>query len=325
MTDSSTARNGLIALARGGPVAARVTDQGTSHERAEMIRNNSRSADGEQLRLLCVLAHPDDEALAVGGALARYAAEGVATYLLTATRGERGWQGPPAHDPGPAALGALREAELRAAAAALGVREVRLLGYGDGELARVEWAGAIAAVAGQIRRIRPQVVVTFGPDGATGHPDHIAISQITTAATVCAADRMYRAVPGGRPHRVAKLYYYAESRERLRAFDAAFGPSAMTVEGAVRSNAGWEPWAITARVDARPYVWQVVQAIACHRSQLPSLTSLGQLSDEQHEMFWGVQEFYRAFSLVGGGPSEDDLFAGLRVLAAGVAAKEVRQ
>jgi hypothetical protein len=75
----------------------------------------------EARRLLCVLAHPDDESLATGGILARYAAEGVATYLITATRGERGWQGDPRADPGSEALGQLREAELRAAAQVLGL------------------------------------------------------------------------------------------------------------------------------------------------------------------------------------------------------------
>ena len=77
----------------------------------------------EPLRLMCVLAHPDDEALGNGGTLAKYAAEGVETYLVTATRGERGWQGDARDDPGPHALGAIREAELLAAARVLGIQE----------------------------------------------------------------------------------------------------------------------------------------------------------------------------------------------------------
>jgi len=83
----------------------------------------------EQLRLMCVLAHPDDESLGNGGTLAKYAAEGVATYLVTATRGERGWPGAAHENPGPAALGAIREAELRAAAEVLGIQEVNFLDY----------------------------------------------------------------------------------------------------------------------------------------------------------------------------------------------------
>jgi LmbE family N-acetylglucosaminyl deacetylase len=276
-----------------------------------MIQPNDTSA--EPLRLLCVLAHPDDESLAVGGVLARYAAEGIATYLITATRGERGWQGTPETDPGPVALARIRADELQLAAAILGLREVRLLSYGDGQLAEVDWTAAIAAVVGFIRKIRPHVVITFGPDGATGHPDHIAISQITTAAVVCASDPTYRTQPHELTHRVIKLYYYAESRERARAFAVALGSSTMTVDGSMRHCAGWDSWAITTRIDTGPYVQQVVQAISCHRSQLPSMPRLKQLSDEQHHIFWGVQEFYRVFSLECGGRAlEDDLFAGLR-------------
>lgn len=275
--------------------------------------DNLMDAEGLPLRLLCVLAHPDDEALGVGGLLARSAAEGVETYLLTATRGERGWQGAPEEDPGPEALGRLREAELRAAATVLGLREVQLLGYGDGELDAVDWPEAIAAITAAIRRVRPQVVVTFGPDGATGHPDHIAISQLTTAALVRAADPSDSGAAQLPPHRAAKLYYLAESRERVAAYDAVFGDSAMTVDGVRRGFAGWEPWAITTRVDARAYTRQVWAAIACHRSQLPGYSVLEGLPDERHQLLWGVQEFYRVFSLVSGGRAEeDDVFAGLR-------------
>ena len=76
----------------------------------------------EQLRLLCVLAHPDDESLGMGGTLAKYAREGIETYLVTATRGERGRFGSEIEFPGFAAVGRLREAELLAAAKELGLR-----------------------------------------------------------------------------------------------------------------------------------------------------------------------------------------------------------
>src|SRR5438477_2997613 len=91
------------------------------------------------LRLMAVLAHPDDESLGIGGTLARYAAQGVETFLVTATRGESGrYRGHRDGDrhPGAVALGKIREAELRAAAAVLGIRELSLLDYRDGELDR---------------------------------------------------------------------------------------------------------------------------------------------------------------------------------------------
>src|ERR1044071_3217329 len=130
------------------------------------------------LRLLCVLAHPDDESLATGGVLAQCAAEGGETYLLTATRGERGRYGAATPRPGPDVVGRAREAELAAAAAELGVREVTVLGYPDGGLDQVDYSAATASIAGHLRRIRPHVVITFGPEGAYGHTDHIAISQL---------------------------------------------------------------------------------------------------------------------------------------------------
>src|SRR3954470_399973 len=112
---------------------------------------------GEPLRLMCILAHPDDESMGTGGALARYAAEGVETYLITATRGEYGWQGDPAENPGPEALGKLREQELCEAAKILRLREVCLLDYVDQHLDEADPAEVIPRLVGPLRRIRPQV------------------------------------------------------------------------------------------------------------------------------------------------------------------------
>src|SRR5204863_3445627 len=134
---------------------------------------------------MAVLAHPDDESLGFGGTLAKYASDGVDVFLVTATRGDAGRyrgirQDDPKH-PGPAALAEIRERELRAAASVLGIAEVSLLDYRDQLLDRADPREAVPAIAAQLRRIRPDVVITFGPDGAYGHPDHIAICQFTTA------------------------------------------------------------------------------------------------------------------------------------------------
>jgi LmbE family N-acetylglucosaminyl deacetylase len=262
-------------------------------------------------RLLCVLAHPDDESLGTGGILAKYAAAGVLTSLLVATRGERGWPGTPADYPGPDALGCLREAELRAAAAALNVRDLAFLGYLDGDLDQADPAEAIGRIVAHLRRVRPQVVVTFSPDGGTGHPDHIAISQFTTAAIVAAADASY--CPGTlAPHRVAKLYYMVESHAKAAAYEAVFGDVAMTVAGVRRAALDWPDWAITTRIDASDYWQQVYRAVGCHQTQLTNDAALARLSLAQHRYLWGTLEYYRAFSLVNGGRAvEDDLFAGL--------------
>src|SRR5512139_1867752 len=122
----------------------------------------------DSFRMLCVLAHPDDESLGMGGILAHYAAEGIETYLVTATRGERGRFGDQKESPGLQVVGRAREAELRAAAKVLGVREVSLLDYMDKDLDRANPSQIINQIAAHLRRVRPHIVVTFGPEGAYG-------------------------------------------------------------------------------------------------------------------------------------------------------------
>lgn len=271
----------------------------------------------EELRLLCVLAHPDDESLGLGGTLAKYASEGVGTYVVSATRGERGRFGNAAERPAPEVVGRVREAELRAAARELGVREVSFLDYIDGDLDQVDSREAIAKIVHHLRRIRPQVVVTFGPEGGYGHPDHIAISQLTTAAIVCAADSLYKSTndtDGGLPaHRVSKLYYMAWRRSKWEAFQSAFRAIKFQVDGVEREAAPWPDWAITTTVDTAQHWPAAWRAILQHKTQLTIYGKLEGLSEEQHQSLWGVQEFYRAFSTVNGGRKvEADLFEGLR-------------
>jgi len=271
------------------------------------------------LKLMAVLAHPDDESLGVGGTLAKYAAQGVEVTLLTATRGERGRfhghrPGEPQH-PGAAALGGIREQELRAAASELGVRRVSLLNYSDQQLASADPHDAIASIAGELRRTRPDVVLTFGPDGAYGHPDHIAISQFTTAATMAAAGPAFVCQGDGdeeRPHAVSKLYYLAWTASAFDAYQSADGQLSSTVDGVVRRASPWPDWAITTAIDARS-VWAAVwRAVCCHQSQLAGCAQLKNMSPSQHEALWGSQSYYRAFSTVNGGRGrETDLFEGI--------------
>jgi LmbE family N-acetylglucosaminyl deacetylase len=252
---------------------------------------------------MCVFAHPDDESLATGGVLIRYATEGIGTYLVTATRGERGRFGDGSERPGPEIVGRTREAELLAAATELGLREVRFLDYPDGALDTVDPAQAIEKIAGHLRRIKPHVVITFGPDGAYGHPDHIAISQLTTAAIVAAAG----------VHRVSKLYQIAWSEKKWSAYQAAFRNLSTTVDGTVRKPSPWPDWMLTTVLDTST-VWPVVwRAINCHKTQMSIYKKLESLSPDDHRSLWGTQEFYRVFSLVNGGRKrETDLFEGLR-------------
>ncbi|MEO8259323.1 MAG: PIG-L family deacetylase [Acidobacteriota bacterium] len=267
-----------------------------------------------ELRLMCVLAHPDDESLGTGGTLAKCAAEGVATYLVTATRGERGRFGDSPESPGPDIVGQARQAELLAAAKELGLREVSFLDYPDGALDLVDPAEATAKIAGHLRRVRPQVVVTFGPEGAYGHPDHIAISQLTTAAIVRAADPSCgAAAAAGEPHRVDKLYFIAWSPKKWAAYQAALRKLVFNVDGEERQAVPWPDWAITTVIDTGrvwPAVWR---AVSCHKTQMSIYRQLEHLPDDHQLALWGTQEFYRVFSGVNGGRTrESDLFEGLR-------------
>ena len=268
---------------------------------------------------MAVLAHPDDESLGVGGTLAKYASEGVEVFLLTATCGDSGrYRGhsPDDHQhPGALALANIREAELRAAASVLGVREVSMLDYRDQHLDRANAREAVARIAGHLRRVHPDVVVTFGPEGAYGHPDHIAISQFTTAAIVAAADHAFAfdgvdaAVP---PHSVSKLYYIAWPESTWAAYQAAFRKLVSTVDGVDRHAAAWPEWAITTVIDTRDFWSTVWRAISCHESQVTAYERLKKLPPEHHEALWGWQSFYRAFSTVNGGRArETDLFEGI--------------
>src|SRR5690242_17210951 len=149
-------------------------------------------------RLLGVFAHPDDEVFCAGGTMARAAEAGAEVMIVSATHGEQGQ----IRDPTAATrrtLGAVREGELNAAATELGVQRVQVLAYPDGALQhhRSSLGPAIAEI---MRRFDPDTVITFGADGGYGHPDHVAISELTTEAfRVLARDhnraqRLYHAV-----------------------------------------------------------------------------------------------------------------------------------
>ena len=265
------------------------------------------------LRLLCILAHPDDESLGLGGILAKYGAEGVETYLVTATRGEQGWFGLPEENPGPTELGKIREGELKEAANVLGLREVNLLDYHDGELDKADQRLFTQKLVGHIRRIRPHVVVTFDHNGVYGHPDHIATTRAATAAILAAADAAFVQPGGLAPHTVSKLYYFAWTDEVRQAYEAAFGELVMHINGVERRAVPWPHWAISTWIDTSAHWETVWEAIKCHCSQLPGYQKLLDLPEEYHRVLWGRGTFHRALSLVPTTDPEDDMFAGIRL------------
>jgi LmbE family N-acetylglucosaminyl deacetylase len=270
----------------------------------------------KKLRLLAILPHPDDESMGTGGIMAKYAAEGVETYLVTATRGERGWFGEESAYPGAKELGRTREGELADAVNVLGIKEFFLLDYMDGDLDQADAAEMISKLVYYIRKIRPHVVVTFDSLGYYGHPDHIAISQFTNAAVTAAAksDAASNGTEQYPPHQVSKVYYLAANAAEQAAYQKAFGELVMTIDGVERRATPWPDWAITTRIDTTAYWKTVWDAIAKHCSQLPGYQSLLDLPEEYHQQLWGVQTLYRVMSMVNGGREvETDLFEGIRV------------
>jgi LmbE family N-acetylglucosaminyl deacetylase len=173
-----------------------------------------------QPRLLAVFAHPDDETFCAGGTLAKYAAAGWELMAVSATRGQAGQ----IRDPLVAmrhTLGQVREREFYAACEQLGVHHARVLDYMDGALQDVDPQELTGGVVQIIRAFRPDVVITFGPDGAYGHPDHIAIGAATTRAFELAGSPRHfpeQLAAGRRPHRPEQLYhsYFPSSRLLLR-------------------------------------------------------------------------------------------------------------
>lgn len=226
--------------------------------------------------ILLVYAHPDDESFGPAATVARYSRYGVRTCLVCATRGEKGSLGsPPVATP--ETLGAVREQELRCAAAALGIREIQLLNYRDGELDRVEPHELKDRVLDQMRRVKPRVVITFGPHGITGHPDHIAIHRATTDAF-----HLLRGRPGG----PKALFYNAVSPEvadRLQLSGAEAHPNtAVPVDGFLSAK---------------------IEALRCHQSQTDAQEMARDLEKEPQT----VELFFQAWPPVPTGEVVTDL------------------
>jgi N-acetyl-1-D-myo-inositol-2-amino-2-deoxy-alpha-D-glucopyranoside deacetylase len=283
-------------------------------------------------RILFVHAHPDDESIGTGATMAKYAAEGAHVTLVTCTLGEEGEIHVPELAQLEAAqadqLGGYRIGELAAACAALGVRDHRFLGgagrYRDSgmlgtpanEHPRCFWRADLDEAAGHlveiIREIRPQVLVTYDPNGFYGHPDHIQAHRVAMRAAERAT------AEGFGPQ---KIYWTAMPRSVLESGLAAFAESSHNpFEGVERVDDipfGSPDEEIAARIDATKYADAKVAAMRAHATQIPPESWLYVIAGNFGEEFMGV-EYYRLASGVRGpgtGPHawEEDLFAGLAV------------
>ncbi|MEZ4671632.1 MAG: PIG-L family deacetylase [Anaerolineae bacterium] len=174
--------------------------------------------DKHQRRILGVFAHPDDETFCSGGTFAKYAAAGATVRVVSATPGDAG-QIRDARMATRRTLGKVRAEELKRACGQLGVEDVVCLGYGDGTLSDGFHHSLVRDVTHNIRKFRPDTVITFGDDGAYGHPDHIAISVATDEAFRLAADVAHfpeQIAEGLAPHAATSLYHsYFPRNHRL--------------------------------------------------------------------------------------------------------------
>ena len=202
--------------------------------------------------LLAIFAHPDDETFLAGGTLAKYAAQGWDARVISATYGENGRRGDyeslSANE-----FAHLRRSELQAACKALGIHPPMFLECADRAVAAICWNSAAKEIARIIRRLRPDVVITFGPDGISGHPDHVALSQIVTSAFwVASVYRSPRGAVTGPAPSPASLYYVLRS---------ASVPQSCTQEQATK-----EP-SLTTSIDIGQVSERKLQAIRSYRSQ----------------------------------------------------------
>ena len=243
-------------------------------------------------RLLFVFAHPDDESVFAAGLACRTIAEGGRVALCTATPGENGKLGDP-----PVCLrerlGAVRQAELVEACGVLGVSTIRVLGYHDRALANAPTDTIRRQLVEVIRAVRPQVVVTFEPNGSNLHPDHVAMSRFTSDAVTAAADwRWYPEL--GASCTVQRLAWTLPVR-----------PWVVLRSG----NPGGEP-GVDFVLDVAAFAARKAAALRAHRSQHQSLDRIF-FSKPDVQRLLSVEMFRQAF-----GPRLEtvpaaDLFAGI--------------
>lgn len=288
-------------------------------------------------RLLLVHAHPDDETIGTGAAMAKYASEGVAVTLVTCTLGEEGEVLVPDLEHLAAdqtdALGEHRIGELAEAMRLLGVSDHRFLG-GPGRFRdsgmmgvpsnerddcfwRADLLDAATSLVEVIREVRPQVVVTYDDFGGYGHPDHIQAHRVTHYAVALAESASFRPDLGP-AWSVAKVYWTAFPRSIVRE-----GILALREQGSDSDFAAMDPddipfacedSLITTAIEANEFTDAKMAALAAHRTQVTVDGGFFALSNNLGSQVWGTEYFRLARGQLGplsDDGKETDLFAGV--------------
>jgi N-acetyl-1-D-myo-inositol-2-amino-2-deoxy-alpha-D-glucopyranoside deacetylase len=278
--------------------------------------------------LLAFHAHPDDESLAMGGTLARYAAAGEHVVVVTATDGDVG-QIHNHLDPDGMRhrLGEIRTDELMEACRILGVPAVEMLGYRDSGMAgtedndhpdcfwRADFNEAVGRLVGLIRRHRPEVMTCYDPFGGYGHPDHIQVHRVGTAAFFGAADvGRFPAAEGDEPWQPSKLYWSTWPRERSRRTRQMLADLGQIdpAEAAREPAHGARDEDITTRLDVREWYDLKREAVLAHHTQISADSWFRTLPEDTLREGFGQEAFILVFSRVDAPSGASDLFAGLR-------------
>jgi LmbE family N-acetylglucosaminyl deacetylase len=264
----------------------------------------------------------------MGGTLARYAAAGEHVVVATATNGEVG-EIHNHEDPDSIRdrLGEVRIAELEDAGRILGVSAIELLGYRESGMMgtddnsrpdcfwQADFMDAVGRLVAVIRRHQPEVVTCYDPYGGYGHPDHIQVHRIGTAAFFGAADfGRFPLADGETAWQPSKLYWATWPRERSRhARQAMAAMGRITAEEAAQEpDHGAREDDITTKLDVREWFDQKWEAVLAHHTQIAADSWFRTLPEEVRREGFGIEAFMLAFSRVETSAATPDLFAGLR-------------
>src|SRR4249920_565528 len=279
----------------------------------------------DDLTLMAVHAHPDDEVSSTGGVLAAYGDQGIRTVVVTCTNGEFGdapgrvKPGQDGHDE--QVVAQLRLAELREACKILGVTDLEPLGYHDsgmpdwdykdrpGAFCNIPTAEVAGRIGALIERYQPQVVITYDPTGPYQHPDHVHAAEAAVSA----------AAGTGIP---AKLYFTAMRGSDWQKIWQALREAGVDVPDRTPSPEVMRQMAeteqrITSTVDIRPVLSRKRDALLAHASQIQD-SWFSKIPPDIAEAAFGRESFIRASDTTGITVPEDDLFAGLRPSRAAV-------
>jgi LmbE family N-acetylglucosaminyl deacetylase len=243
------------------------------------------------MKLLCITAHPDDEAGAFGGSLLLYHARKIETFVICLTPGQAATHRGQAQTD--EKLAALRRAEFEASCSILQITKAQILNYPDGALKRQDFYSVVGDLTQRIRQIRPHIIITMGPEGAiTGHPDHSMASIFATMASHWAARKdsyPEQLANGLTPHQTQKLYYVTASFVLPDRPPVSLPPHTTTI-------------------DISPFVEEKIRAFQAHTTQAPLWDPFAKMMRK-----FGSKELYHLAATHK--PSEltleTDLFAGI--------------